>query len=859
MPRGLALLLALGILAPCLLAVRARLEPPTALPQDADPHLFSAARARVTLRTLVGDDRPHPVGSPAGAVVQQRLLAHFTALGIEAEIQHDFACSVRSASCGRVGNVVARLPGRESGPALLISAHHDSVPAGPGAGDDGSGVSAVLEIARVLGTEPPHKNPVFFLLVDGEEAGLLGAEAFIKKHPWAREVGAVINLDAGGTRGVTSITRTSPGNALLVDSFAASVPQPYGASITGAVYGLTPYDTDWSVYNRNGFTSIDLGFGEDKAHYHTPLDSLANLDPASVQHLGNTALALVRQLADQHLPTPPPAEFAEQHKSRPRPWLGEHVFVDALGLALISWPALATPLLALLALALLSLATWRMRPVLKDSITDDLSPSRPSAHTTSLPSTDTTSRPSADTTSLPSAPTTSGPSADLAAARRATRKRRLLLAAAFPLLLLVPTAVASGLAWLLATLTSAEFPGHVDPFYPRLAIWSAALATSGLLATRLLAALGPARLALAIWWSLALITLVTSIITPAASVGFLPPVLLAAVLLALLGRRPELALLLALPLPGLLWLQAAVRLEAMFGLGPAGAAVIALIAALIAPLWPSSRRTASQPPTTAPTSSSPTDPAKPTSSPAPTHAPTSSSSPIDRAARRLPLALYPITLIAAALTFTVPAYSDERPRRLTLVLHHDADTGVARWLVDGDLPLPPSLAATFDDEPTPAFPWTPDDEPSWTAPADPLPDPPPDLSLEPGAPELRGAWGRYLKLRLRSPRGARSAALVIPDAADVRWLAIAGEDVPLYPEHRRKWYRDVRHHPIVDIPPEGLVIELAVRSQDPVTFTVIDSVVGLPPAAAPLLDARPTWTTPSHGGDRSIVSRSFTY
>jgi hypothetical protein len=538
-------------------------------------------------------------------------------------------------------------------------------------------------------------------------------------------------------------------------------PRPLRRLVTGAVYGLTPYDTDWSVYNRNGIAAIDLGFGEDKAHYHTPLDNLANLDPASVQHLGDTALALVRRLADADLPTPPPADFAEHHKSRPRPWLGERVFVDALGLALISWPALATPILAVLAVLLLSLATWRMRPV--------------------------------------------------------PRGRNLALAAlALPLLLVAPAVLASGLGWLLAELLGAEHPGHVEPLLPRLALWTGTLAVSGLLAARLVGRLGPAHLALAIWWSLALICLGTSLAVPSAAVGVLPPVLLAAILFAALPQRPALVVLLALPLPGLLWLQAAVRLEAMFGLGIAGTAVIALLSALVAPLWP----------------------ARP----------------------RLPLILLPVTLVAAALTLTRPPYSDERPRRLTLVHHHDVDEGTARWLVDADLPLPPALAirANFASEPVPAFAWTPDDEPSWTAPAEPIQgEPPPILSQEPDAPAHRGLWGRYLKLRLRSPRGARSAALVIPDSADVRSLTISGATVPLYPEHRRKWYRDVRHHPLVDLPPEGVVIELMVRSHDPIRFTVLDSVDGL--TDAHLAESRPSWAVPSHGGDRSVVSVSYTF
>ncbi|MBL8971433.1 MAG: M20/M25/M40 family metallo-hydrolase, partial [Myxococcales bacterium] len=329
------LLLALGLLAASLALVRDRLEPPPSLPVDAPADRFSAGRALAVLAGLVGDDEPHPVGSPAADNIRRQLLAEFAELGIPAEVQPGLACSARGASCGRIGNVVARLPGRESGPAVLVSAHHDSVAAGPGAGDDGAGVAAILELARALAIGPPPRNPVVFLLVDGEEAGLLGAQAFVDAHPFAADLGVGVNLDAGGTRGVTSITRTSPGNARLIDAFSAVVPRPYGASVIGAVYGLTPYDTDFSVYNKAEIPSIDLGFGEDKAHYHTRLDNLDNLDPASLQHLGDTALALVRRLADDDLTTPHP---------------GVRVFLDALGLTLVAWPALLTPLLALLAL-----------------------------------------------------------------------------------------------------------------------------------------------------------------------------------------------------------------------------------------------------------------------------------------------------------------------------------------------------------------------------------------------------------------------------------------------------------------------------------------------------------------------------
>ena len=774
-PRGPGpLLLALGLLAASLALVRDRLEPPPPLPTSAPPDQFSAGRALEILGTLLGDDIPHPVGSPAADTIRATLLAQFTALGIPAEVQQGFACSARGASCGRVGNVVARLPGRQPGPAVLVSAHHDSVAAGPGAGDDGSGVATIVELARALSHGPAPRNPVVFLLVDGEEAGLLGAQAFVDAHPFAADIGVAVNLDAGGTRGVTSITRTSPGNARTIDAFAAAVPRPYGASVIGAVYGLTPYDTDFSVYKKAELPSIDLGFGEDKAHYHTRLDNLDNLDPASLQHLGDTALALVRKLADDDLATPHP---------------GDRVFLDALGLTLLAWPTLLTPFLALLALALLSLATWHLRHVPKDT----------------LPAPGT-----------PTAAPNPAPTASI-------RPSRWLAALAFPLLLAAPALVGSALAWLLATLTAAEVPGHADPRPARLAVWAATLAASGLISTILLRRLGPTRLNLAVWWSLAALATALALAAPAAAVGVLPPVLLTAVLLAWSSRHVSKdmphwtdapALLLCLILPALMWLQAGVRVEAIFGVGPAAVIVLALLFTLLAPLWPTRPRL-------------------------------------------LLVALALASLTGAALTLATPAFSEARPRRLSLTFHQDPDLG-ARWLLDGDLPLPPTLTSA-DFITAQAFPWTPTDEPSWISPAPSLTAPPPELTGKPNTPTITGPWGRYLRLRLRSPRGARSGALVIPDTAELRWLAIDGHTVPPYPEHRRAWYEGVRHHPIVALPPEGVLVELVLRNPDPVTFTVLDASDTLPPEAEPLLQARPPWAIPSHAGDRTLMSRSAAF
>ena len=99
-----------------------------------------------------------------------------------------------------VRNIVARWRG--SGPAgkkaLLLSAHYDSVARGPGAGDDASGVAAILESLRALKAGPAPERDVIILINDGEEVGLFGADVFADEHPWAKDVGVVLNFDARG-------------------------------------------------------------------------------------------------------------------------------------------------------------------------------------------------------------------------------------------------------------------------------------------------------------------------------------------------------------------------------------------------------------------------------------------------------------------------------------------------------------------------------------------------------------------------------------------------------------------------------------------------------------------------------------
>ncbi|MEV7782187.1 M28 family metallopeptidase [Kitasatospora sp. NPDC088351] len=75
-------------------------------------------------------------------------------------------------------NVIAETRGGDANNTVFIGSHLDSVAAGPGINDNGSGSAGILEVARNLGTRPV-KNKVKFAWWSAEEFGLKGSEAYV--------------------------------------------------------------------------------------------------------------------------------------------------------------------------------------------------------------------------------------------------------------------------------------------------------------------------------------------------------------------------------------------------------------------------------------------------------------------------------------------------------------------------------------------------------------------------------------------------------------------------------------------------------------------------------------------------------
>ena len=310
---------------------------------------FDTQRAVARLQRILGDERAHPVDSPADDQVRGRLIAELRSMGLEPRVQETTDCSAmpktRFVSCSHVRNVIATIPALHPGPQLLLNAHYDSTPTGPGAGDDGLGVAVLLEIGSILKGSPPQR-PVILLFNEGEEFGLNGAHAFVGADPLARHVNSLINIDVRGVTGPALMYETSDPNGAALGIYASATHRPYANSISTDFAKLIPNTTDVVFFKPRGWTLLNYSIIGNETRYHSPGDTVAALDRNSLGHVGNEVLAATRAMAS----APDPARAGS----------GRTVFTDIAGRFFLHLPlAVAAAALALLLVAGLFLAWSR--------------------------------------------------------------------------------------------------------------------------------------------------------------------------------------------------------------------------------------------------------------------------------------------------------------------------------------------------------------------------------------------------------------------------------------------------------------------------------------------------------------------
>ena len=111
---------------------------------------------------------------------------------------------------------------------------------------------------------------------------------------------------------------------------ARALKRPITNSAYVEIYRIMPNGSDLTTFMEHGMAGMNFGFTDNPKQYHSPLDNLSNLDPRSLQHHGEHALAMTRRLVQADL------ESLANAKN-------DAVYTDLFGHYILAWPAPWTP------------------------------------------------------------------------------------------------------------------------------------------------------------------------------------------------------------------------------------------------------------------------------------------------------------------------------------------------------------------------------------------------------------------------------------------------------------------------------------------------------------------------------------
>ncbi len=199
----------------------------------------------------------------------------------------------------RTANVIARLPGTvDPGLVYVASSHFDSVERGPGADDNSSGMTALLEAARVM-RDHPRSATIEFAFFTGEEAGLLGSREYVRRAvEGGKQIVGALNNDmigwANDHRLDNTIRYSNPGirdiqhAAAILFSDLITYDALYYRSTDAAAY----YEAYGDIVGGIGSYPV-LG----NPHYHQFTDRLETVNQRLVAEVSRVTVGTLMLLA----------------------------------------------------------------------------------------------------------------------------------------------------------------------------------------------------------------------------------------------------------------------------------------------------------------------------------------------------------------------------------------------------------------------------------------------------------------------------------------------------------------------------------------------------------------------------------
>jgi hypothetical protein len=171
----------------------------------------------------------------------------------------------------------------------------------PGANDNASGVGAVVELAGDVAATPLRTTRLAVLICGCEEAGLLGARAFLDAHDTRGWI--FLNFDGVGCpatlrylprEGIVRSWNADPGLIAVAERVRAERPE-LGLEPADAPIGLT-YDATAVLARGGRALTLVRGDGGRIPNYHRPSDTVANLDPDALARAVEVGRAMIARI-----------------------------------------------------------------------------------------------------------------------------------------------------------------------------------------------------------------------------------------------------------------------------------------------------------------------------------------------------------------------------------------------------------------------------------------------------------------------------------------------------------------------------------------------------------------------------------
>ena len=200
-------------------------------------------------------------------------------------------------------NILVRIGPENPRHGFLMMAHYDGVKGSPAASDDGIAVACLLETMRILSSQQNLKNAIYFLITDGEEIGLIGAD-YYSRNPLVpqEDIDFVVNFEARGNRGVpVALDADKTGkqkNKNIVKMLSKNLDKKWMFSWANEIFKIMPNDTDLTSFLRMNYRGVVFAMGDGVENYHQPTDSYENLSRRSANQYLKTSIELAGYFAN---------------------------------------------------------------------------------------------------------------------------------------------------------------------------------------------------------------------------------------------------------------------------------------------------------------------------------------------------------------------------------------------------------------------------------------------------------------------------------------------------------------------------------------------------------------------------------